>query len=74
MSIPPKYDLSRDEIVYLINQFVFSKRDREMITDRLLDGLTYEQLAEKYYMSVSQIKNIIHKTKDKVFSHIDRLP
>ena len=74
MSIHPKYDLSRDEIVYLINQFVFSRRDREMISDRLLDGMTYEQLAEKYYMSVRQIKNIVHKSKEIVFSHVDRLP
>lgn len=74
MAIPPKYDLSRDEINYLIEQFVFSKRDRQMIRDRLLDGMTYEELAEKYYMSVRQIKNIIHKNKDIVFGHIDRLP
>ncbi len=74
MSIPPKYDLSRDEINYLIEQFVFSRRDRQMIHDRLIDGMTYEELAEKYYMSVRQIKNIIHKNKDIVFSHVDRLP
>lgn len=74
MSVPPKYDLSRDEICYLIEQFVFSKRDRQMIRDRLIDGMTYEELAEKYYMSVRQIKNIVHKNKDIVFSHVDRLP
>lgn len=74
MSVPPQYDLSRDEICYLIEQFVFSKRDRQMIRDRLIDGMTYEELAEKYYMSVRQIKNIVHKNKDIVFSHVDRLP
>lgn len=58
----------------LIEQFVFSKRDRQMIRDRLIDGMTYEELAEKYYMSVRQIKNIVHKNKDIVFSHVDRLP
>jgi len=67
-------DLSRDEILYLINQFIFSRRDRDMTIDRLLDGMTYEELAEKYYMSVRNIKNIIHRCKDIVFSHVDRLP
>ena len=74
MAIPPEYDLSRDEILYLINQFIFSRRDREMLADRLLDGMTYEQLSEKYYISVRHIKNIIHKNKEIVFNHIDRLP
>ena len=67
-------DLSRDQITYLINQFIFSRRDREITIDRLLDGMTYEELAEKYYMSVRHIKSIIHKCKDIVFSHVDRLP
>ena len=74
MSIPPKYDLSRDEIVYLIQQFIFSKRDRTLTYDRLIEGMTYDQLAEKYYMSVRQIKNIVHKNKEIVYSHVDRLP
>lgn len=67
-------DLSRDEITYLIDQFIFSRRDREMTKDRLLDGMTYEELASKYYMSVRQIKNIIHRNKGIVFDHIHRLP
>ena len=67
-------DLSRDEIVYLIHQFLFSRRDRSMTYDRLIEGMTYEELAEKYFLSVRQVKNIIHKCKESVFSHVDRLP
>lgn len=67
-------DLSRDQIEYLINQFIFNRRDREMTKDRLLDGMTYDELANKYYMSPRHIKSIIHRCKDIIFSHIDRLP
>lgn len=74
MSVPPPYDLSRDEIVYLIEQFIFSRRDRSLSYDRLIEGMTYEELASKYYMSVRHIKNLIHKNKDIIFSHVDRLP
>ena len=74
MAIPPKFDLSRDEINYLIHQFVFSRRDRDLIYDRLIEGMTYEELAGKYFLSVRQIKNIVHKCKEAVFSHVDRLP
>lgn len=74
MSIPPPFDLSRDEIVWLITQFVFSKRDRDLISDRLLEGLTYEQLSEKYFLSVRQVKTIAHRCKEIIYSHVDRLP
>jgi len=74
MSIQPPYDLSRDEIVYLIEQFIFSRRDRLLSYDRLIEGMTYEELAAKYYMSVRHVKNLIHKNKDIIFSHVDRLP
>jgi hypothetical protein len=67
-------DLSRDDIVWLIQQFVFSKRDRAVIYERLIDGLTFEQLSAKHDLSVRQIKNIVRKNKDIVFSHVDRLP
>lgn len=67
-------DLSRDDIVWLIEQFVFSRRDRLIIYDRLIDGLTFEQLSEKHDLSVRQVKNIVQKTKKIVFGHIDRLP
>ena len=70
----PKYDLSRDEIVFLIQQFVFNKRDRDLIYDRLIDGLTISELSDKYSLSDSQVKVIIKKTRDIVFSHADRLP
>lgn len=70
----PKIDLSRDEIVFLIEQFVFNKRDRDLIYDRLIDGLTISELSNKYSLSDSQVKVIIRKTRDIVFSHAYRLP
>ena len=73
MSIP-RFDLSKDDIVYLIEQFVFNKRDRDLIYLRLIDGVTVSQLAEIFDLSESQVKVIIKKTRDTVFSHIDRLP
>ena len=66
-------DLSRDDIVFLIQQFVFSRRDRQVIYDRLIDGLTFDELAFKHSLSVRQIKNIVRKNKEIVFGHVDRL-
>ena len=44
-----------------IEERVHSQRDRLVLSRRLIDGITFEQLAEEFDMSVSQIKRIIYK-------------
>ena len=73
LSIPLNFDLSRSEISFLIDEYIFSARDREILKSRFLDGVTYEKLAEMYDLSVRQVKNIIRKSRDQVFRHVDRL-
>ena len=53
-------DLSRSEIEELIDEWVFKKRNREILKRRLLDGITYERIAEEFGMSTRQIKNIVY--------------
>lgn len=60
-------DLSRSEIEELIDEWIFSERDRNIMKRRLLDGICYEPLAEEFDMSVSQIKNIVRKCQKKLF-------
>ena len=66
-------DLSRTEICLLIDEWILGRnaeRDRQILKRRLVDGLTYEQLAEKFDMSVRQIANIIYKRQDILFKHM----
>jgi DNA-directed RNA polymerase specialized sigma24 family protein len=53
--------LSRTQIEYLINEWVLNRRDRAVMHRRLIDGVTYEKIAEEFDMSVGQIKNIVYK-------------
>lgn len=65
-------DISRTEIEALIDEWTIGKhaeRDRDILRLRLLDGLTYEKIAEKKDMSVRQIKNIVYKRQEVVFRH-----
>lgn len=62
-------DLSRAEIEDLIYQWIFNKKHREILADRLLDGLTYQEIAEKHYISVQSAKSIIYKAQEKLFKH-----
>lgn len=57
-------DLSNAHITKTVHEWIHNERNRKIIIDRLTNGITYERLAEKYDMSVRQIKNIVYKSMD----------
>lgn len=63
------FDLPRTEIEHLIDEWILKERDREVLKRRLLDGITYETLAEEFELSVRQTKRIVYKAEDKLFHH-----
>lgn len=66
-----KYDeLSNSELANLINEWVRGERNREMLKDRLINGMMYEPLAEKYNLSVRATQNIIYKASEQLFKHV----
>lgn len=64
------YDLSRAEWEALIDQWTFSERDRYLLKRKMLDGITFERLAEEVGLSVRHVKTVIYKAQDRLFSHI----
>ena len=54
MKLTDAVDLSRDEWNNLIDQYIFVDEHRKILKRRLLDGLTYNQLAEEFNFSVPQ--------------------
>lgn len=67
MNVP---DLSRSQLENLIDEWVLNERNRNIAKRRLIDGVCYEPLAFEFDMSVRQIKNIVYKVEDKIFSHM----
>ena len=65
-----RYNLSRSELQYLIDQWIFNERHRLILVDRLFNGTTYERLAEKYDLSTQQVKNIVYKSMDRLEKHL----
>ena len=65
-----RYNLSRSELQYLIDQWIFNERHRMILSDRLFNGTTYERLAEKYGLSTQQVKNIVYKAMDRLEKHL----
>lgn len=61
---------SRTEVEFVIDEWIFHERNRNILKRRLLDGLTYEKLAEEFDMSPQQIKTIVKKCQDTLFCHL----
>lgn len=62
-------DLSRKEIEELIDQWIHNERNRKIMHRRLVDGVRFEQLAEEFELSVTQVKNIVYKGRSRILQH-----
>lgn len=62
-------NLSRSQWEKLIDEWVFSERDRAILKRRLLDGIKFEDLAEEFSLSVRQVKNIVYRQQRLLFTH-----
>lgn len=66
-------NISNAELAKLIDEWVrglHAERNREMLKDRLINGMLYEPLAEKYNLSVRATQNIIYKASEQLFKHV----
>lgn len=66
-----KTSLSRSQINTLINDWIFSARDRKILRAKLLEGMTYEQIAEdlRPQMSPRQVKRIVARCVETMERH-----
>ena len=60
-------EYTNSQIRELIAEHIHSERDRSILVKRLVDGLTYERIAEIMEMSPRQIKNIIYRNEVILF-------
>ena len=58
------------DIGHVIDEVIHNKTVRDMLKDKLIDGLTYNELAAKYGYSLRQAQRIIYKNQEVVFKHI----
>lgn len=63
-------NISNSELAKLIDNSVRgfkAERNREILKDRLINGMLYEPLAEKYGLSVRATQTIIYKASEQLF-------
>lgn len=63
-------NLSRTQLEALIDEWIFSERDRAILKRRMLDGICFDQLADEFNLSVRQTKNIVYRAKDRLYKHL----
>ena len=61
---------SRSEWETLITEWIHDARDRSMLRRRMLDGLTFEDLADEFCLSVTQTKERVYRAQRQLLNHI----
>lgn len=64
------FSIPRSELSRLIDEWIFSERNRAILKRNWLDGVTYEAVAEEFSLSARQVGNIISKCKVQLEKHI----
>ena len=63
-------EYSNSRIREVIAEYIHNERDRKVLERRLIDGITFEKLAEEQELSVSQVKRIIWKGSEIIFRNL----
>ncbi|MBO4863863.1 MAG: hypothetical protein J5517_05835 [Eubacterium sp.] len=61
--------VSTSELSYLIDEWIFSERNRKIVKRKMIDGITFEKLAEEFDLSVQQVKSIVYKSQALIACH-----
>jgi RAB protein geranylgeranyltransferase component A len=54
------------EVEMFIRNYIYSKRNRQIVKEKWFDNTTYEKLAEKYNLSSRQIMTIVGRAEDQL--------
>ena len=63
-------EYTNSQIRELINEYIHSERDRKILYRRLVDGITFERLAEEFGLSTRQTCQIVKKGTDRLSRHM----
>lgn len=58
--------LTNSELAELISEHIHSERDRYIMKMKLIDGYTYEKIAEIVDMSPRYVRSIVKKQTDRL--------
>lgn len=63
-------DLKNSELSALIDDWIRDDRNREILKDRFINCLTFDEIADKYCICERHVKRIVYKNGDFLLSKI----
>jgi len=63
-------EYNNSQIREIIAEWIHNERDRRILERRLVDGITFERIAEEFDMSDKQVRRIVYKAQQELFKHI----
>ena len=63
-------EYTNSQVREIIGEYIHSERDRKIMERRLVDGITFERLAEEFDLSVRCVKTIVYRCQVEIFKHI----
>lgn len=63
-------EYTNSQIEHLIGEYIHNSDDRKMLSLRLIDGLTFEQIGFEMRMTTKTVRTRIHKGENILFRHI----
>lgn len=64
--------LNRNDIETLIDKWIFSERDRAILKRKLLDDISFQDIAEEYDYSIQGIKNIVYHCEMRISAVLEK--
>ena len=64
------FDLPRQEMERKNNEWIWKPRDREIVRLRLIERLTFAEIAEKVFLSERHTKRIYYRESAYLFRHL----
>lgn len=62
-------NISKSQLIQIADNYVWNARNKSIFYDKV-EGFTYEELSEKYNLSVVRIKEIVKDCLDRISKHI----
>lgn len=63
-------DFPASKIMGVIDEYVHSARDREVMRRRLLDGETYQEIADAMALAPRTVRAICSRHRGRIFKHL----
>lgn len=65
-------ELSNSELSKMIDENIRglkAVRNRKILKDRLINGLLYREIADKYNLSIDRAQKIVYRLQEQIFKH-----